>query len=36
MRLTPWKNWKPVSRLLDAWMTEDKRSNEKIRSTFSP
>ena len=35
MRLTPWKNWKPVSRLLDAWMTEDKRSNEKLLPRLS-
>ena len=35
MRLSPWKNWKPVSRLLDAWFSEDEISNTKIKPRLS-
>ena len=35
LRLSPWKNWEPVSRLLDAWLSEDEISNKKIKSRLS-
>ena len=34
-RLSPWKNWKPISTLLDAWSFADQKSDSIVLPRFS-